>query len=960
MEKKSITTSSITRPYLIGLLHNQANYGLTILTAKKGYGKNTLINQWIGQSKSNFIRLSLSSYFNQSTDADIINKKHESTTETERPTKDIDQFWATIALSIEKHFKEEIRSHCSSEIIKFLNSKGRLSQKACPSENFVIIIDEYQNSSHLLDEVLCQFIKATENKIGIIVSTTQNPPKLLFQFMASQQALYLSEDQLRFTRTELIELMLEWKKLSDHQYFVIENSVYRATLIETLYCYLGGWPALVQLTYKTISQSNSDTEIVMGNRFNDLINQALFHYIETNTLQPIAEELKNAYISTAQLPLITPRLASQLKPINSNFSLMNLFYDKRLLKVTKRFRSEYVDCLPILKDFRLNKLLNNNNNIANTSTLIQSNIPPASYRQLLDSSKKWYLQNGHIAEIIYSLINFQNWHEAVDLFESNIDYFFSQGDWHIISDLTHQIPLTHLTDKASFLAKLTYSHFLGQRLEHGYKLLGLFVDVYEKQPLTKNCKTDLFTYLYQFGKNFLNDSNTINDHRFKPENSAYQKTTSQNITFYQYLPTMPNNLSTEIAPCILLLECYRQAFQEKDLTEAINRAADCLEIAIDQDDTVLAFQSLVTYIYLTEQAGELKNIYHCCSILHAWAESKRYCGFSIGLILRFLNTPYTNERTSQVTLNDEAFTLSKLIENCNFDVDPLLEYVIFRSLTILFNIIGSQKKIQQYQDKIKAISLMISSEFISISSCPYHTISPRVIWQSGDYLKLGDYFNQLQRNIYCPEQPLPPFDIESQQYILLEKHRKILDCKAFDRQMSELRSQSQYHSSNFSTLMLTINHAIFLYRTRHEQALEIMKEALSIGSTLGYCRTVVMTNRVILEWLPYTTSELHEQSHYIHTLMNIGRNLPTIQQQDYFCSSPIFKLSSGLQILSKREREILSLLVTGMSNEEIANHLHRSVNTIKLHIHKIFKKLGTKNRMETTNLYRDKISNNQS
>lgn len=50
--------------------------------------------------------------------------------------------------------------------------------------------------------------------------------------------------------------------------------------------------------------------------------------------------------------------------------------------------------------------------------------------------------------------------------------------------------------------------------------------------------------------------------------------------------------------------------------------------------------------------------------------------------------------------------------------------------------------------------------------------------------------------------------------------------------------------------------------------------------------------------------------------------------------------------LSKRELEVLELMATGLSNQEIAGKLFVSLNTIKTHSSKVFEKLDVKRRTQ--------------
>jgi len=54
-------------------------------------------------------------------------------------------------------------------------------------------------------------------------------------------------------------------------------------------------------------------------------------------------------------------------------------------------------------------------------------------------------------------------------------------------------------------------------------------------------------------------------------------------------------------------------------------------------------------------------------------------------------------------------------------------------------------------------------------------------------------------------------------------------------------------------------------------------------------------------------------------------------------------------ILSERELEVLQAVACGMSNQQIADHLHVSLSTVKTHNASVFSKLGVQRRTQAVN-----------
>ena len=71
-----------------------------------------------------------------------------------------------------------------------------------------------------------------------------------------------------------------------------------------------------------------------------------------------------------------------------------------------------------------------------------------------------------------------------------------------------------------------------------------------------------------------------------------------------------------------------------------------------------------------------------------------------------------------------------------------------------------------------------------------------------------------------------------------------------------------------------------------------------------------------------------------------------IDQKDSASDAHTAGLGATMDVLTVRENEVLKLLAVGNANKVIAHSLALSESTIKLHIHRIIKKLGVKNRTE--------------
>lgn len=111
-------------------------------------------------------------------------------------------------------------------------------------------------------------------------------------------------------------------------------------------------------------------------------------------------------------------------------------------------------------------------------------------------------------------------------------------------------------------------------------------------------------------------------------------------------------------------------------------------------------------------------------------------------------------------------------------------------------------------------------------------------------------------------------------------------------------------------------------------------EALKAGAS-GY----LLKNTGLLQMVE-SIKELHEGGSPMSA--NIARKLVNLFRDDG-------KASTHMDILSKRENEVLQLLSKGLLYKEIGDRLEISTGTVRQHIHNIYEKLHVQNRTEAIN-----------
>lgn len=138
--------------------------------------------------------------------------------------------------------------------------------------------------------------------------------------------------------------------------------------------------------------------------------------------------------------------------------------------------------------------------------------------------------------------------------------------------------------------------------------------------------------------------------------------------------------------------------------------------------------------------------------------------------------------------------------------------------------------------------------------------------------------------------------------------------------------------------ILILQAMAFAAQAQGTQALTILQQALTLAEPEGYIRLFVDEGAPMLQLLRQA-QEQGVAPDYVAMLLTVWDtpNLPTTM---------IPAKGALIEPLTEREREVLALLLEGASNQEIAERLVVSVNTVKKHVFNICGKLAVRSRAQ--------------
>ena len=154
-----------------------------------------------------------------------------------------------------------------------------------------------------------------------------------------------------------------------------------------------------------------------------------------------------------------------------------------------------------------------------------------------------------------------------------------------------------------------------------------------------------------------------------------------------------------------------------------------------------------------------------------------------------------------------------------------------------------------------------------------------------------------------------------------EQHLVLVNCqKKTNDEIAGLLAAMQQYDESISVALLNVTP-----ETVYEELIA-WPQVMAMFYTESDERQLLKGLEVVLErghWLP---------RHLISQLLETCRHAPRFPKQEFN--------------ITRREKQILHLLVKGLTNQEIGERIHVSEHTIRSHLYNVYKKIAVRNRTQ--------------
>ncbi len=864
----------VSRPRLTELLNASLGKELTLISAPAGYGKTTLVAQWLAEkSVKNAAWLSLDRHDND-------------------PARFFTYFFATL---------QALNSQIGREAQHILQSPQMASVETLMAlliddlvtlvnERIVCVLDDFHNvDAEPIHEALRFMLSQVGLPISLIVTTRVVPLLNISRLRARGQLLEIDQADLRFLEQETSQFLNERMKLS----LTPEESRLLGERTE-------GWVAGLQLAALSVQRAENAAGLV--NKFAGE-DRFIVDYLSTEILKNQPPEIRDFLLKTSILDQMNSALCSTITGHRDGQKILERLESNNLFLIPLDRKRNWFRYHHLFSEFLRRRL--------------SSEASAASVIDLHALAASWYQQK--------------------NMYDEAIGHFLAAGDFDRVADLVELIAHGAMYETGEVHSLQSWLARLPQTIINSRPNL-----------LITQAWMQLWTNQFPAVKSTLDNLETSSGH---------------------------DRMSPDVTAQVACIRALSASIQD-DADSAIAYAKKCLNLLPDDDRRIrgLALSALANGLRIKGDVRSASRIYaEATAIVEQFGQlvpalillglqseinleqgklnqADRTCQRALDLAQerKAINLPAVGRVYASLgKLNYERYKLDVATEHLQHAVDLCLSWPGFAddaiySMIVLAAVYRSQHRVEAAEAMLGQAKLLgQENDLQSWLEQVDVALANLWLWET-DYSQVIAWMNARDQATESGSESSPYLQelVAIVRVRLLMAQNKMTEARTL---LKELILKAEATGRGARLIEFYMLKALILRQMgRKDESILVLGRALTLAEAEGFVRIFLDEGDSM-----YMMFQLAAGKGVAKPFL--GQLLSQFEAREGISGAS----SSGLthqqpivEPLTPREREVLQLMASGLSNPEIAQSLYIAVSTVKTHVKNIFGKLQVENRFQ--------------